>query len=84
MPDPYNPGPWRTEHHKSLTTLVPFWARWVATDGDGGIWIYSARPRMASNGRYWLLAHDGDYSMQIGLGPAPQNPESELYRLEAE
>lgn len=37
----------------TLRVVVPDWARWVATDTDGAVWVYDDKPIIARGDDEW-------------------------------
>ena len=45
-----------------LQVIIPSWARWLAQDGNGSWWVYSARPRFTSRqGLIWVPQRSSQY-----------------------
>ena len=68
-----------SENFKALTTYVPGWANWCATDSNGEIYIYEHRPEICNASGLWKNVSGG--LMSIGKGPKPKNWKKEIYRL---
>lgn len=65
---------WNDKEYK-----VPSWAKWLAVDSDGEVWVYGGHPVAGS---VWWWSDGGGEQNPIYRGPKPKDFTKELYKLE--
>ena len=48
-----------------LSVEVPFWARYIATNKNGDIWVYSEKPRLYEDDGVWLLEDENAHAKKV-------------------
>lgn len=48
-------GPFKAFNYHGMVMTAPCWAKWIAVDMDGAVYVYDAEPFICGSNEYWSV-----------------------------